>query len=264
MINYLDAAIAMAQAAGVVHLQYLGKIPHIAYKSDANLVTDADHAAEAIILSQIRRQFPEHAIIAEESGPSGAGEFCWHIDPLDGTTNYAHGLPFFAVSIALAQAGEVILAVVYNAANQELFTATRNGGAYLNGKPIRVSATPDLDRAILGTGFAPSVRRDLHNIPEFVAFIQRCQAIRRIGAASLDLCSVACGRLDGFWEFGLSSWDIAAGALMVLEAGGYVGSTDGTVLLLDGHKIIATNGCLQQAMLEVLANSSKGYTDPLS
>lgn len=262
---YLDAAVAMARKAGEIHLERLGKRHEIAYKGDIDLVTEVDKLSEAAILDDLRRQFPDHAVVAEESGESLTGsEFCWYIDPLDGTTNYSHAFPFFAVSIGLAVRGQVEVGVVYAAAMGELFTCARGQGAWLNGEPVRVSPVADLDDALLATGFPPAVRKDLTNVPEFVAFLQRGQAVRRPGAASLDLAYVACGRIDGFWEYGLSPWDVAAGSLMVTEAGGTVTGIRQPRFEVGEREILTSNGRIHEEMRSLLLAPPRLHVDPLS
>jgi myo-inositol-1(or 4)-monophosphatase len=248
-------AVRAARAAGRVHLKRLSHIS-VARKSNAiDLVTEADREAETAAIAVLQRAFPAHAILAEESGASaGVGEHRWIIDPLDGTTNFAHGYPQFCVAIAYERRGKIQAGVIFDAFKRELFVARRGGGARLNGKPMRVTRTPSLESALLITGFAYDRReRRRFYLAFWEAFMMRTHGVRRTGSAALDLAWVACGRADAFWEFGLKPWDIAAGALMVEEAGGQVGNIDGAALDLTGGQILATNGRLHQAMLETIA-----------
>jgi myo-inositol-1(or 4)-monophosphatase len=220
-----------------------------------DLVTEADREAEHAVIRTLNRAFPQHAILAEESGANEArSPHRWIIDPLDGTTNFAHRFPQFCVSIAYERRGRVELAVVFDALKRETFFAVRGRGARLNSKPIRVSATPSLDLALLATGF-PYDRRERRNfyLTFWEAFMMRTQGVRRTGSAALDLCYVACGRVDAFWEFGLRPWDVAAGSLIVSEAGGRVTNLDGSALDIDARKILASNGRLHRAMRETIA-----------
>ncbi len=225
------------------------------YKSGTlNLVTATDCEAERAILSVIRKRFPDHAILAEEIGGSrGRAPYKWVIDPLDGTTNFAHSFPMAAVSIGFEEAGRVTLGGVFEPFHDELFTAERGGGAYLNGRRIRVSATPSLGRSLLATGF-PYDRRDRagYYLSIYKAFMLRSQGVRRCGAAAIDLAYVACGRFDGFWEMKLSPWDVSAGSLLVEEAGGRVSPFDGSFYDGYGRETLATNGRIHKEMIEIL------------
>jgi myo-inositol-1(or 4)-monophosphatase len=248
-------AIRAARAAGRIHLKRLGNT-HISRKSNAvDLVTEADREAEAATIDVLQRAFPDHTILAEEGGGSSvAGEHRWLIDPLDGTTNFAHGFPQFCVSIGYERRGRIQLAVIFDAFKKELFLARRGGGAWLNQKPIRVSRVRTLDMSLLATGF-PYDRRERRRfyLCFWEAFMLRTHGVRRTGSAALDLAWVACGRVDAFWEFGLKPWDVAAGSLLVEEAGGYVSNIDATTLDINAAQIIASNGRLHQQMVETLA-----------
>jgi len=230
----------------------------VARKSNAlDLVTEADHEAEAAVIAIVRRAYPDHSILAEESGLSEQrSEHRWIIDPLDGTTNYSHAYPQFCVSIAYERRGRLEVGVVYDAYKKECFTARRGHGARLNSRAIGVSKVKKLDVALLGTGF-PYDRRERRRyyLSFWEAFMMRVQGVRRTGSAALDLAWVACGRIDGFWEFGLRPWDVAAGALIVTEAGGRVGNMDGTRLDIDARNILATNGSIHRAMLATIADT---------
>jgi myo-inositol-1(or 4)-monophosphatase len=248
-------AVDAARAAGRLLRDELSAAHRIAYKgAPTNLVTEMDRRAEAEILDRLRKSFPDDAILSEETGAAaGRSGRRWIVDPLDGTTNYAHGLPVFGVSIALEAERRVVLGVVYDPSRDELFVAERGRGATLQDTPIRVSSTAELGESLLATGFPYNIRetRDT-NLAEYAAFSVRARAVRRMGAAVLDLAYVACGRFDGFWELRLGAWDVAAGALLVEEAGGKVTAIDGGPMSLDTPTTIATNGTVHQAMLGVL------------
>jgi myo-inositol-1(or 4)-monophosphatase len=249
-----QVALRAARAAGRIHLRWLNKTQTTRKSNALDLVTEADKEAEAAVIATIRRALPDHAILAEESGASEQqSRHRWIIDPLDGTTNFAHGFPAFCVSIAYEHRGRVQLGVVFDALRKELFTARRGKGARLNDKPMRVSKANTLATALLATGF-PYDRRERRRF--YLAFwedmMTRVEGVRRAGSAALDLASVACGRLDGFWEFGLKPWDIAAGSLLVEEAGGKVTNMDGTPLNLAGAQLLASNRRLHHEMVQVL------------
>lgn len=247
-------AVRAARAAGRIHLKRLSHIS-VARKSNAiDLVTEADREAELAAIEVLQRAFPNHAILAEESGATAhPSEHRWIIDPLDGTTNFAHGFPQFCVSIAYERRGKLQAAVIFDAFKRELFVARRGGGARLNSHLIRVTRTPSLDKSLLLTGF-PYDRRERRRfyLAFWEAFMLRSHGVRRTGSAALDLAWVACGRVDGFWEFGLKPWDVAAGALMVEEAGGQVSNMDDTPLDLVAGQIVASNSRIHQAMIETL------------
>jgi myo-inositol-1(or 4)-monophosphatase len=247
----LRVAIGAAERAGRLLLKGFRGARRVRFKRGiGNLVTDMDHASEELVVRAIRRAFPDHEVIAEERGAHRADSpYRWHIDPLDGTANYAAGFPHWAVSIAL----EGLAGVVYNPIVPEMFTATANGGARRNGSPIRVSRTSDLRRALLATGFSydPAERR--RNLRHFCRFMERARAIRRAGSAALDFCYVACGIFDGYWELNINSWDMAAGALIVRESGGRVTDLSGGPFDLQGGESLATNGRLHAVMAKVLA-----------
>jgi myo-inositol-1(or 4)-monophosphatase len=250
-------ALRAARAAGRIHLQRLSRIKVTRKTNAIDLVTEADRESEQAVIRTLNRAFPEHAILAEESGANARlSEHRWIIDPLDGTTNFAHGFPMFCVSIAYERRGRVELAVVFDALKRELFVAVHGRGARLNARPIHVSATPSLDLSLLATGF-PYDRRERRNFyfTFWEAFMMRTHGVRRTGSAALDMCYVACGRVDAFWEFGLRPWDVAAGALIVAEAGGRVTNLDGSMLDLDARKILASNGRLHRAMRETIAKA---------
>jgi len=251
---------AVAVEAGTLRGDKLHDRHTVRYKGEINLVTEADHLSETLIVERIRRSFPRHDILAEESPETTNGSgFRWVIDPLDGTTNYAHGYPVFCVSIALEVAGEIRLGAVYNPMLSELFTAEKGAGAFLNGGRIAVSGTRDLNRGLLATGFPYDIREDRNNnMNYFKAFAMHAQAVRRAGSAALDLAYVAAGRFDGFWELKLMPWDTAAGWLLVTEAGGVVTDFSGGPFGLRSPHMLAGNGLINDAMLRILTR-----TDPL-
>lgn len=227
----------------------------IEHKDAVNLVTDADRLAEQAIVEAIRQAYPSHQVLAEERGlqVGGASPYKWVIDPLDGTTNFAHGYPAYCVSIGLEHEGRGILGVVFDPTREEWFVAEAGGGAYLNGTPVRVSQARTLDVALLVTGFAYDIRESAqNNLDHFARFALRAQGLRRTGTAALDLCYVAAGRFDGFWEIKLHPWDTAAGTLIVQEAGGRVTDLKGGPFSIYGNEIVASNGLIHDEMLGVL------------
>jgi myo-inositol-1(or 4)-monophosphatase len=253
----LNFAIQTAREAGLILVGRLGRSLQVSNKGDIDLVTEADLASERFIIERLRSHFPRHAILAEESGNSAgvdadAAEWKWIIDPLDGTTNYAHGYPCFCVSIALEHAGRIELGVIYDPTREEVFAAERGNGATLNGRRIRVSSINELNDSMLCTGFPYNVRERPGFARHFTNFTMRAQAVRRDGSAALDLASVACGRFDGFWEDGLNPWDIAAGVLLIEEAGGLVTDFDGEPLDIYSPKVLVSNGLIHEAMQAVL------------
>ncbi|HYM37197.1 MAG TPA: inositol monophosphatase family protein [Nitrospiraceae bacterium] len=251
-------AIDAARQAGAILTQYAKNGFRVEHKDALNLVTDADTHSEQAVVDAIGRTFPDHEILAEERGQAGnKSAFKWIIDPLDGTTNFAHGFPAYAVSIGVEYQGRCILGVVFDPTRQELFVGEAGGGATLNGKPIRVSPTPKLDGALLVTGFAYDIRvSKQNNLDHFANFALRAQGMRRMGAAAIDLCYVACGRFDGFWELKLNPWDTAAGSLMVAEAGGRMSDFRGEPFSIYGIELVASNGLIHHEMVEVLNRPS--------
>jgi len=252
----LNFATDIARDAGKLLVQKLG-IAKVSTKGDINLVTEADIAAENLIIERIRSYHPQHGILAEESGEAvlaggKRSEWKWIIDPLDGTTNYAHGYPCFCVSIALERAGELEIGVVYDPMRDEMFAAERGQGATLNDRKIRVSSVEELSQAMLCTGFPYNVRERPDFAREFTNFTMNAQAVRRDGSAALDLAYVACGRFDGFWEDGLSPWDIAAGALLIMEARGRITNFNDQKLDIYNEQVLASNGLIHEAMMKVL------------
>lgn len=254
MSEFLDIAEEAARQAGRLLLDQRGSRLNIEKKGKVDLVTDADRRSEDMIRKIITGKFPYHRFIAEEGTESkGKSEYRWLVDPLDGTTNYAHGFPVWCVSIALLRGDDIITGCIYNPNLDECFTSEAETGAYLNGKRISVSDKEKLDDALLATGFPYDIREtDDDNLREFTAFYKRAQAVRRAGAAALDLAHVACGRFDGFWEFKLAPWDIAAGVLMVTEAGGKATSYCGDRYDIYKGELLASNGLIHERMADIL------------
>ena len=255
----LNFAIQTARDAGRILAERFGRTLEITNKSELDLVTESDLASERLIIERIKTFHPRHAILAEESGASTPvdqelrSEWRWIIDPLDGTTNYAHGYPCFCVSIGLEYNGRMEVGVVYDPMRDELFTAERGQGASLNGRRIQVSSVNSLSAALLCTGFPYDVRERSEFARHFANFIMNAQGVRRDGAAALDLAYVACGRFDGFWEEGLKPWDVAAGSLLIQEAGGRVSKYDGAPLNIYTPPVLASNGLLHEQMMRVLS-----------
>ena len=250
----LNFAIRVAKDAGRLLRDRVGTRIDIDHKGSINIVTDVDLASERLIREAISTYYPRHEVLGEEGGLAESGsEYRWIVDPLDGTTNYAHGYPIFCVSIALECKGEIVLGVVYDPMRDELFTAERGGGAALNNRPIHVSKTAELMQGLLSTGFPYDIKTSkLTNLDHWANFAMNAQALRRDGAAALDLCYVACGRFDGFWELNLSPWDTAAGALIVTEGGGRVTNFSGGPFSNYNPEVVASNGLIHDRMLEVL------------
>jgi myo-inositol-1(or 4)-monophosphatase len=257
MGDFLDAAIEIAREAGQVLLSYRGV--GFELKGDFDLVTAADRASEQLIMKRLQERFPKHGIVAEEGGHAEMhSEFRWYVDPLDGTTNFAHGFPMWNVTLAIARNEEIVAGVIFDPLNDELFTAERGAGARLNGAPIRVSRVRSLNDSLLATGFPSRRRHQNINIHFYYQLAMMTHGVRRGGSAALDLAYTACGRLDGFWEFGLNPWDMAAGTLLVHEAGGKLSGMRGEPLDLHGEHILADNGALHEETLELFAEIFQG------
>lgn len=249
-----DTAVAAARRAGALLKEHLGRAGKVEFKGAVDIVTELDRRSEDQIIADIKKAFPDHGILTEERSEIVTGSPSrWIIDPLDGTTNYAHGFPFFSVSIAFEEAGEVKFGVVYDPMRDELFTAEHGKGAFLNGRTIEVSKTSSLDKSLLATGFPYDLRQSKdNNIDHFTNFAFRAQAIRRAGSAALDLSYVASGRFDGFWEMKLKPWDTAAAVLIVKEAGGTVTDFKGEEFSLLKPECLASNGVIHKEMRDVL------------
>lgn len=257
MNDYLDAAIEIAREAGQVLLAHRGAVFEL--KGAYDLVTAADRASEQLIMTRLGERFPQHGIVAEEGGRAKMqAEMRWYVDPLDGTTNFAHGFPMWNVTLALARKGEVIAGVVYDPLNRELFAAERGAGARLNGAPMRVSKTPVLNDALVSTGFPSRKRHQNVNIHFYYQLAMVTHGVRRGGSAALDLAYTACGRLEAFWEFGLNPWDMAAGTLLVEEAGGKVSGMQGEPLDLYGRYLLVDNGLIHDETLQLFGEIFAG------
>ena len=261
---------AIAREAGATLMQYFHQGIKIEYKGDADLVTAADRASEKLIRERIAKQFPSHDVLGEEQGLNDQGsDYRWYVDPLDGTTNFAHGYPVFCVSMALehrpkGSAGKLIAGVVYDPTRNELFTAEQGKGAQLNGAPIQVSKAAQLKECLLATGFPSHKRHKNPNIHFYHQITLRTHGVRRAGSAALDLCNVASGRFDGFWEFNLNPWDTAAGVLIVEEAGGKASRFDGSAFLLDSRETLVSNGLIHDALVNEFQDIFSGRgLDPL-
>ena len=263
-VTLRDAAGAMAREAGAVLRDGYGRAHRPERKGRIDLVTEYDRRSERLLLETIARRHPGAAVLAEESGAhagaaaAGGAALRWILDPLDGTTNFAHNYPFFAVSIAAEVDGELAAGAVYDPMRDELFAAARGHGATLNGAPIRVSDVGRVEDALLVTGFPYDVREHPgQSLPQFRAFLERAQGIRRDGSAALNLCYLAAGRFDGFWEASLSPWDVAAGALLIREAGGRLSGYAGEPFQLEARRILASNGRLHDEMMRILAAAER-------
>jgi myo-inositol-1(or 4)-monophosphatase len=252
----LNFAIETAREAGRILLEKFGRKINISLKGDINLVTEADLASEKLIIEKIKSYHPKHAILAEESGEAviigGDTRWKWIIDPLDGTTNFAHGYPCFCVTIALEHDGEIVVGVTFDPTRNEMFAAEKGKGATLNNKPIRVSETENLSEALLVTGFPYDFKQRVDFARHITEFLLRSRGIRRDGSAAIDMAYVACGRFDGFWEEGLNPWDVAAGLLLIEEAGGRVSYYDDSRFSIYAPPICASNNLIHGEMLEVL------------
>lgn len=252
----LNFAIETARDAGHLLLEKFGRITTVTKKGDINLVTEADLASEALIIERIRSYYPKHSILAEESGEAvvigGDTIWKWIIDPLDGTTNYAHGYPCFAVTIALEHDGDVVTGVTFDPTRNELFAAEKGNGATLNGKTINVSPTENLGDSLIVTGFPYDFKRKDDFARHLTNFLLNSRGVRRDGSAAIDMAYVACGRFDGFWEEGLNAWDMAAGKLLIEEAGGWVTDYSGNAFNIYRPPVCASNGKIHNEMLAVL------------
>src|SRR5271166_891923 len=256
---------AMAREAGVLLMEYFRQHVKIEYKGDVDLVTVADRKSEKLILERIRQRFPDHDVMGEEGARIETGsEYKWYVDPLDGTTNFAHSFPVFCVSLAVEHRGQRVAGVIYDPTRDEMFTAELGSGALLNDRAIHVSATADLAECLVATGFPSHKRHKNPNIYFYHQLTLRTHGVRRAGSAALDLCNVASGRFDGFWEFNLNPWDTAAGVLIVEEAGGTVSRFDGSPFRIDSSETLASNGLVHDALVHEFEEIFAGRgLDPL-
>jgi myo-inositol-1(or 4)-monophosphatase len=247
---YVSPAEAIAREAGMLLMDFFRRRVKIEYKGDADLVTEADRSSEALIRKRIKEKWPAHDILGEEDGLVDTGsEYRWYVDPLDGTTNFAHGYPVFCISMALEHRGERVAGVVYDPTRDEMFTAAKGAGARLNGEVMKISQTKTLAESLVATGFPSHKRHKNPNIHFYHQITLKTHGVRRAGSAALDLCCVASGRFDGFWEFNLNPWDTAAGVLIVEEAGGSVTDFSGGPFNIDSRQTVASNGLIHDALL---------------
>ena len=259
MSSYLETAVEIAREASALVRDFASQKIGFELKGEHDLVTAADRASEKLIVERLRAHFPTHAIVAEEGGGhAGSSDFRWYVDPLDGTTNFAHSFPVYNVTLALEQAGELVAGVTADPTRNEIFTAERGSGAFLNGEKIHVSKVNRLEDALVVTGFPSRRRHQNLNIHFFYQLSMMSHGVRRPGAAALDLAYVACGRLDMFWEFNLNPWDVAAGVLLIREAGGLCTDMRGEPLDIRGQHILADNGLLHDETLAVFADVFAG------
>lgn len=265
MADFLECATEIAHRAGSLLRYYFERHVRFELKGDFDLVTEADRASEKLIVEELTKRFPDHGIVAEEgSGHESPSEYRWYVDPLDGTTNFAHAYPVYNVTLALEKAGELVAGVIFDPMRGELFTCEKGGGAFLNGSRIHVSRTPGMNESLFSTGF-PSRRRHLDvNIHFYHQLAMASHGVRRGGAAAIDLAYVACGRLDGYWEFGLSPWDMAAGKLLVEEAGGICRDMKNGEHHLSSAHILADNGAIHDEVVRLFSEIFRGeYRHPM-
>jgi myo-inositol-1(or 4)-monophosphatase len=259
LASYLETAAEIALEAGALLATYFERRVAFELKGDFDLVTEADRASERLVVERLRSHFPSHSILAEEGGGhEGSSGYRWYVDPLDGTTNFAHGYPTYNVTLGLEQDGEMLVGVVFDPSRQEMFSAERGAGAYLNNRRIRVSAVKRLEDSLVSTGF-PSRKRHLNvNIHFYHQMAMATHGVRRGGAAAIDLAYVACGRLEAFWEFGLNPWDMAAGTLLVMEAGGACSDMKGGPHSLKGPHLLTDNGAIHAETLALFGEIFEG------
>ena len=265
MASYLETAVEIAREAGALLANFFERRIGFELKGEFDLVTEADRASERLIIERLRSHFPSHSILAEEGGGfETSSEYCWYVDPLDGTTNFAHGFPCWNVTLAIERAGEMIAGVVFDPLRQEMFSAELGSGAYLNHRRIRVSPVSRLEDSLVATGF-PSRKRHLNvNVYFYHQLAMVTHGVRRCGSAAIDLAYVACGRLDAFWEFGLNPWDMAAGRLLVAEAGGRYSGMHSEPQQLRGPDLLVDNGHIHDQILQLFAEIFEGkYRVPL-
>jgi myo-inositol-1(or 4)-monophosphatase len=259
MPSYLETSVEIAREAGALLSKYFERRVTFELKGEHDLVTEADRASEQLVIERLSSHFPSHSIVAEEGGGHiGSSEYCWYVDPLDGTTNFAHGFPMYNITMALEQSGELIAGVIFDPEHNELFTAERGSGAYLNNRRIRVSKVNRLENTLVATGFPSRKRHENVNIHFYYQLAMLTHGVRRAGSAALDLAYVASGRLDGFWEFGLNPWDMAAGILLITEAGGKCSDMQDGPVHLRGPHLLADNGLVHQQILDLFGEIFRG------
>ena len=259
MPSYVETSVEIAREAGALLSKYFERRVTFELKGEHDLVTEADRASEQLVVEHLRAHFPAHSIVAEEGGGhAGKSEYCWYVDPLDGTTNFAHGFPMYNVTLALEQGGELIAGVIFDPERNEIFTAERGSGAYLNNRRIRVSKVNKIESTLVATGFPSQKRHQNVNVHFYYQLAMITHGVRRAGSAALDLAYVASGRLDGFWEFGLKPWDMAAGILLIAEAGGKCSDMKGAAATLGGPHLLADNGLVHQQILGLFGEIFRG------
>jgi myo-inositol-1(or 4)-monophosphatase len=265
MPSYLETSVEIAREAGALLSKYFERRVTFELKGEHDLVTEADRASEQLVIERLSAHFPSHSIVAEEGGGhTGSSEYCWYVDPLDGTTNFAHGFPMYNITMALEQSGELIAGVVFDPEHNEMFTAERGSGAYLNNRRIRVSKVNRLENTLVATGFPSKKRHENVNIHFYYQLAMVTHGVRRAGSAALDLAYVASGRLDGFWEFGLNPWDMAAGILLIREAGGKCSDMKDGPVNLRGPNLLADNGLVHQQIVDLFGEIFRGeYRNPI-
>jgi myo-inositol-1(or 4)-monophosphatase len=254
----LETSIEIAREAGALLMDYFGRVS-FELKGEFDLVTEADRVSERLVVERLRAHFPTHSIVAEEGGGTEqSSDYRWYVDPVDGTTNFAHGFPVFNVTLALEKAGELVAGVIFDPTRQELFAAEKGGGAFLNGQRIRVSNVNRLEDSLVATGFPSRKRHRNINVYFYYELAMLTHGVRRAGSAALDLAYVACGRLDAFWEFGLHPWDMAAGILMIQEAGGVCSDMRGAPVHLENPHLLTDNGSIHQEMVDLFGEVFEG------
>lgn len=259
MSDFLSTAIDIAHEAGALLSDFAARKIGFELKGEYDLVTAADRASEALVVERLKKHFPDHSIVAEEGGGQElSGEYRWYVDPLDGTTNFAHGFPVYNVTLGLERAGQLIAGVIFDPTRNEMFSAERGSGAFLNNERISVSKAARIDDCLVATGFPSRRRHQNVNVHFYYQLAMMTHGVRRAGAAAIDLAYVACGRLDAFWEFGLNPWDMAAGILMLEEAGGRATTMKGEAHNLKSPHLLATNGHLHQPILDVFGEIFSG------
>jgi myo-inositol-1(or 4)-monophosphatase len=265
MPSYLETSVEIAREAGALLAKYFERRVVFELKGEHDLVTEADRASEQMVVERLRSHFPSHSIVAEEGGGhKGSSEYCWYVDPLDGTTNFAHGFPMYNVTLALEQSGHLIAGVIFDPERNEMFTAERGSGAYLNNRRIRVSKVNQLESTLVATGFPSKKRHQNVNVHFYYQLAMVTHGVRRAGSAALDLAYVASGRLDGFWEFGLNPWDMAAGILLITEAGGKCSDMKDGPVDLRGPHLLADNGLVHGQIVDLFAEIFRGeYRYPI-